>query len=111
VYDDADLELGRIRIRSAGSAGGHNGLRSLVGALREEGFPRVRLGVRGARRESSDLVDYVLEPFDADEEPLVDDLIERGADAVELILSAGLAAAMNRFNARGPAAAGPSEPH
>jgi len=100
VYDDADLELGCIRIRLAGGAGGHNGLRSIIDALRTTEFPRLRLGIRGARRDEEALEDYVLEPFDDDERARADELVELGADAVEAILADGLARAMNRFNGR-----------
>jgi PTH1 family peptidyl-tRNA hydrolase len=100
VYDDADLVLGRIRIRPRGGPGGHNGLRSLIDALRTDGFPRVRLGVLGRERESTELEQYVLEPFAPDEEPVVEGMVTRAAEAVELILEAGIEAAMNRCNTR-----------
>ncbi len=100
VHDDADLELGRIRIRRGGSAGGHNGLRSLMAALGTEEFPRVKLGVRGTGREEMDLADYVLEEFEEEERSAADALVVLGADAVEGVLAEGLLAAMNRFNGR-----------
>jgi PTH1 family peptidyl-tRNA hydrolase len=98
VYDDADLELGRIRVRSAGSPGGHRGVRSLIDALRTDGFPRVRLGVRGEGRDDMELADYVLEAFDPDEIPVSERLVQTGADAVEALLADGIESAMNRFN-------------
>jgi peptidyl-tRNA hydrolase, PTH1 family len=98
VYDDADLALGRVRVRGEGRAGGHNGIRSLLDVLRTETFPRVKLGVKGIGREESDLADYVLEPFLDEELPLVEPMIERGADAVALLLEKGLVPAMNAFN-------------
>ncbi len=98
VYDDADLELGRIRIRPSGSAGGHNGIKSLIGALQTEAFPRIRLGVRGEQRGDIELADYVLDPFEADEFPMADALAELGTEAVAAIVSDGVTAAMNRFN-------------
>ena len=101
VHDDADLVLGRIRIRTGGSAGGHNGLRSLMAALRTTEFPRVKLGVRGARRAEAELTDYVLEPFDDDETEAAEALVELGADAVASVIAEGLAAAMNRWNGKG----------
>jgi PTH1 family peptidyl-tRNA hydrolase len=100
VYDDADLELGRVRIRDSGSAGGHNGLQSLIDALRSDQIPRLRLGVRGSARDEHDLADYVLAPFDPAEEALVVALVELGAAAVDAVLAEGLVAAMNRFNGR-----------
>jgi len=100
VYDDADLELGRVRLRPLGGAGGHNGMRSIIDGLQTERFPRVRLGVRGVARGGADLADYVLLPFDRDEHPAVAVLVDHGADAVQAILEDGLEAAMNIFNAR-----------
>lgn len=98
VYDDADLALGRVRVRGEGRAGGHNGIRSLLDVLQVETFPRVKLGVKGIGREEADLADYVLEPFLPDEVPLVLPMIERAADAVTTLLERGLVPAMNAFN-------------
>ena len=111
VFDDADLALGRLRVRAGGGAGGHNGIRSLIDVLGHGDFSRVRLGVRGNGRDDRELADYVLEPFEADEEPLAQRIAAAGADAVECLLGEGLVAAMNRFNGlelAGPA--GPQEP-
>lgn len=98
VYDDADLALGRVRVRGEGRAGGHNGIRSLLEVLRTETFPRVKLGVKGVGREEADLAEYVLEPFLDDEIPLVEPMLSRGADAVTVLLEKGLVPAMNEFN-------------
>jgi PTH1 family peptidyl-tRNA hydrolase len=98
VHDDADIALGRIRIRGGGSAGGHNGLRSLIAALKTAEFPRVRLGVRGAAREDVDLVEYVLEAFENGEQDGADAMVAAGAEAVAAVIGEGLVAAMNRFN-------------
>ncbi len=98
VYDDADLPLGRLRLRAEGSAGGHNGMRSLLEVLGAEGFARVKLGVKGAGREAVDLAEYVLTEFDFDERQTVASVVAAGADAVESIVRDGLPAAMNRFN-------------
>lgn len=100
VYDDADLELGRMRLRLQGGAGGHNGLRSTIDALRTDRIPRLRLGVRGAGRDTEELSDYVLGPFDADEEPVAAALVDLAVEAVEAAVEGGVAAAMNRYNAR-----------
>ena len=70
VHDDADLELGRLRVRPGGRAGGHNGMHSLIDALRTDRLPRVKLGVRGAGRDEEELADYVLEDFASDEVPI-----------------------------------------
>lgn len=100
VFDDADLALGRVRVRAEGRAGGHNGIRSLLAAFRTERFPRVKLGVKGLGRTEADLADYVLEPFDAGERAEVERMIPIGADAVEAVLKEGLEAAMREFNGR-----------
>jgi PTH1 family peptidyl-tRNA hydrolase len=100
VYDDADLELGRIRIRPEGGAGGHNGMRSVIAALATEGFPRIRLGVLGRDREATDLADYVLAEFDPDEQAVARALATLGADAVEAVLRDGIPDAMNGYNGR-----------
>ena len=98
VYDDADLELGRLRLRPFGGAGGHNGMRSLIDVFGTEDFPRLRLGVRGQGRDEAELADYVLEPFAPEEEPVAARLAGLGADAVEAVLRDGLQAAMNACN-------------
>jgi PTH1 family peptidyl-tRNA hydrolase len=105
VYDDADLELGRLRLRGRGGAGGHNGMRSLIEVLGTEEFPRVRLGVRGEGRGDRDLADYVLDDFHASELPVAEAMADLGADAVEGVIETGLEVAMNRYNGRraGPA--------
>ena len=100
VHDDADLSLGRVRIRPAGRAGGHNGIRSLIACLNTGAFPRVKLGIRGLGREGADLSDYVLEKFDPDEHSVILKLIELGADAVEAAIERDLPAAMSLFNRR-----------
>ena len=108
VYDDADLALGRIRIRPEGGTGGHNGIRSMIEVLGSGGFARVRLGVRGAGRFEAELSDYVLDRFEPEEAPIFDELVELAADAVDEILDRGLEAAMNRFNGRCVTSAGAS---
>ena len=98
VYDDVDLPFGGIRVRPQGSAGGHNGVQSLVEVLETDAFPRVRLGVLGAGRGEIDLADYVLSEFDREERGRLDGFIDRGAGAVQAIMDDGIAAAMNVFN-------------
>src|SRR5205085_7242743 len=83
VFDDIDLPLGKLRIRPSGSAGTHNGMRSIVSPLATERFARLRFGVRGVNySEVPRLRDYVLEDFDAAEQPVVARNIERSADAL-----------------------------
>jgi PTH1 family peptidyl-tRNA hydrolase len=99
VVDDINIELARLRARPGGSAGGHNGLKSVIAQLGTEEFARLRVGVgRGdARRELSD---HVLATFDADERPIVAEAVGRAADAAELFVTEGIMSVMNRFNRR-----------
>jgi peptidyl-tRNA hydrolase, PTH1 family len=102
IADDVNLPLGRIRARPSGSAGGHNGFRSIIEQLGTAGFARLRVGVgRGDPRR--DLADYVLAGFDEDERPVVSETVGRAADAGELFVAEGIERVMNRFN--GPDAA------
>ena len=97
VVDEVNLELGRLRTRASGSAGGHNGLKSVAEALGGIGFARLRVGVgRGDSRR--DLADHVLARFDAHEREAVAAAIGRAADAVELFVAEGIEPVMNRFN-------------
>jgi peptidyl-tRNA hydrolase, PTH1 family len=99
IVDEVQLETGRIRIRPSGSAGGHNGLKSIIGSLGTDAFPRLRIGVgRGDTRR--DLADHVLAKFDGEERPVIEDAIVRSADASELFIEEGSSAAMNRYNRR-----------
>ncbi len=98
VVDDVDLPLGRLRIRPNGSAGTHNGMRSLVESLATERFPRLRFGVRGATYGENRLRDYVLDEFSADELPIVERSIARAVDALLLFARGDLRRAMNEFN-------------
>jgi PTH1 family peptidyl-tRNA hydrolase len=97
VVDEVNLELGRVRTRATGSAGGHNGLKSAIEQLGTEDFARMRIGVgRGDARR--DLADHVLAKFDRDERESVETTIGRAADAVELFVTEGIGPVMNRFN-------------
>jgi peptidyl-tRNA hydrolase, PTH1 family len=98
VTDDVALPLGRLRARRDGSAGGHNGLKSLIQSLATQAFPRMRVGVgRGDNRR--DLADHVLGRFEADERETVSAAVLRAADASEMFLSEGIERVMNVFNA------------
>lgn len=96
VYDDIDLPLGKLRIRDKGSAGTHNGMRSVVASLATERFPRLRCGVRGG--DYGKLRDYVLDDFMAEEMPIVEGAIGRAVDALVLFARGDLRRAMNSFN-------------
>jgi len=99
VYDEVDLPLGRLRIRPSGSAGTHNGMRSVVDSLASESFPRLRFGVRGATySDTQPLRDYVLDAFTDEELPQVGRAIERAVDALVLFARGDLRRAMNEFN-------------
>ena len=102
VYDELDLPLGAIRIRQRGSSAGHNGMGSILGALGTDEFLRIRLGV-SPERKVTDGVKFVLTPFRKAQEKAVAELIDLGAQAVEVILKDGAAAAMNRFNRKNEA--------
>src|SRR5436190_4447905 len=99
VVDEVQLPLGKLRLRSSGSAGGHNGLKSVIEHVGRE-FPRLRIGVDRGHPEW-DLSDRVLSKFPASERGVVDRAIARAADAVETYLMDGLHVAMNRFNVDG----------
>jgi PTH1 family peptidyl-tRNA hydrolase len=97
IYDELDLPLGTIRIRQRGSSAGHNGMESILGALGTDEFLRIRLGI-APDRKLTDGVKYVLTPFRKAQEKVVDEVLDIAAQAVEVILKEGPAAAMNRFN-------------
>jgi len=97
IVDDANIELGRLRARARGSAGGHNGLKSVIGSLGSEEFARLRVGV-GRGDDRRDLADHVLAKFDADERAIVGEAVGRSADAAELFVTEGIGPVMNRHN-------------
>ncbi len=97
IYDELDLPLGAIRIRTRGSSAGHNGMESILGALGTDEFLRVRLGI-APDRKVTDGVKFVLTPFRKARLKGVDEVLDIAAEAVEVILKEGPAAAMNRFN-------------
>lgn len=105
VYDEIDLDLGRLRIRTNGSPGTHNGMKSIVRDLATSDFPRLRFGVRGETySKTRDLAGYVLERFSEEEFPYVRDAIDRAAGALALVARGDIKGAMNEFN-REPAGA------
>lgn len=97
IYDDVSLDVGQLRIRKKGSAGGHNGMKSLIRMLGTDAFMRIRIGV-GEKPEKMDLADYVLGRFAGDEQEEIRRAVKEAAEAVEMILTDGADAAMNRYN-------------
>ena len=95
IYDDMDLEVGKLRIRRKGSCGGHNRIRSIIEQTGTEGFARIRIGI-GHRKGNG--ADYVLSPFEDDEKEIVNRVLDAAADAVILILRRGIGQAMNEYN-------------
>lgn len=102
VFDDVALPWGMLRIRPRGSAGGHNGVESVIGAAGTDGFPRVRIGI-APEHPVGDLADYVLRPMSRSRQQEAAELAENAAAAVELILAEGVERAMSRFNRRAAA--------
>ena len=98
IFDDISLEPGRLRIRADGSAGGHNGIKSLIEELGSQSFPRVKVGVGGKPNPDYDLADWVLSGFSASEDKAVSSALERAADAALSIIDYGVPEAANRYN-------------
>ncbi len=96
VLDDADLETGRLRIRTAGGSGGHKGLGSIIESLGDNAFTRVRIGI--GRQAGNDLVDHVLSQYGVKERRQMAEVYRMAADAVECVLDCGATEAMNKFN-------------
>jgi PTH1 family peptidyl-tRNA hydrolase len=113
IVDDVDLPLGSLRLRPAGSAGGHNGLRSLIAHFSTDAFPRLKLGIaaQAGRPAGEKLSNHVLGKFREDERPALSDMIQRAADAVMHALHSGLDAAMNTFNRKQTTKPTPTEPN
>ena len=101
IFDDISLDIGRLRIRSNGSAGGHNGIKSIISQLGSQDFPRVKVGVGAKPNPDFDLADWVLSAFSASEEKTLQAALDRAADAALCIVSQGTMEAANRFNAAG----------
>ena len=97
IVDDVNLEIGRLRARRSGSAGGHNGLKSIIHLMGTDTFPRLRIGV-GRGDERRDLADHVTGQIDPAERPVIEDAVRRAADAVDTFIAEGIVAVMNQFN-------------
>lgn len=100
INDDISLETGRIRVRPKGSAGGHNGLKSIIYMLESDEFPRVKMGVGAPKNENYDLADFVLGHFTKEEIPIMEKAIIKASDAAEEIIRAGVSSAMNKYNSK-----------
>ena len=98
ISDDVDLPLGKLRIRTGGSAGGHNGLKSIIQHLGSDQFPRLKVGVGGKPHPDYDMADWVLGKLQGEDKKVMDEAVKRAADAVECFLRDGPQKAMNRFN-------------
>jgi PTH1 family peptidyl-tRNA hydrolase len=98
ICDDVSLPVGKLRLRRDGSAGGHNGLRSIIGQLHSDQFPRLKIGVGQKPHPDYDLADWVLGKFSKEDRKLLDQTIERALDALECAISQGLDKAMSRYN-------------
>ena len=96
VHDDLDLDPGIIRIRKTGSAGGHNGIQSIIDFLNSRDFIRIKIGIGRSERIYPEK--YVLRPFNKKEKPLIDEAVETAADAVQEILARGVSSAQNKFH-------------
>lgn len=101
VVDDADLPVGRVRVRAQGSSGGHRGLESVIGSIGAKDFVRIRVGIgRGSRKGG--LIDYVLSPLKGEDADIFGRGVKTAADAVECVIEDGVEKAMNEFNGAKP---------
>jgi len=98
LFDDISLDVGRLRIRGDGSAGGHNGIKSIIGSINSQSFPRVKIGVGAKPHPDYELADWVLSAFRPEEEKILAPALERAADATLTLIEHGVYEAANRFN-------------
>ena len=96
IYDDMDMPTGKLRLRESGSAGGHNGMKSIIAHVGTQSFKRIRVGIDKHPRIK--VIDYVLGRFTKEEQPLIDEGIENAVKAVEMFLDKDFTASMNAFN-------------
>ena len=102
MYDDISLEPGRLRVRADGSAGGHNGIKSIIACLGSQDFPRVKIGVGAKPHPGYDLADWVLSTFSAAEEKDLASALDRAAEAALSIIDRGIPETANRYNGSKP---------
>lgn len=100
LSDDISLDPGRLRIRKSGSAGGHNGLKSIIASIGSQDFPRIKIGVGEKPHPDYDLADWVLGSFSKADQKLLDDALDRAKDAALTIITDGTSAAANRYNGK-----------
>ena len=100
MFDDISLAPGRLRIRAEGSAGGHNGIKSIIQELGSQEFPRVKIGVGAKPHAEQDLADWVLSGFSASEEKLLEPALEKAGEAALCIIERGISDAANRYNGK-----------
>ena len=100
LFDDISLDVGRLRIRADGSAGGHNGMKSIIGGINSQSFPRVKIGVGAKPHPDYDLADWVLSKFSSSEEKALQPALEWAAEAVEAVLKDGIDKASAAYNGR-----------
>ncbi|TVQ49496.1 MAG: aminoacyl-tRNA hydrolase [Gloeocapsa sp. DLM2.Bin57] len=98
VYDDLDLPVGRLRLRKSGSAGGHNGMKSIIAHLGGQDFPRLRLGIGKSEFSSKNTVSHVLGKFTPEEKPVIQSVIKLAVEAINVSLEKGIEQAMNQYN-------------
>lgn len=96
IYDDVDVDIGKIRIRKKGSAGSHNGMSSVIYQLKRDDFPRIRIGI--GRSQRIRLRDYVTGGFSKEEKPLLEEAVDKSVKAVSSIIKEGIDMAMNKYN-------------
>lgn len=100
IVDDIDIDFATVRIKRKGSAGSHNGLKSIIYLLQRDDFPRVKIGI-GKKHENQDLANFVLSRFSKEEREVIEESILTGAESVETIIKYGIEQAMNEFNTKG----------
>jgi PTH1 family peptidyl-tRNA hydrolase len=99
IYDDFNLELGLIRVRRGGSAGGHKGVKSIIGSLGSDAFPRIRIGI-GQPPQDMEIIDFVLSRFSSEERDEIEKVEQTAIEAIKVMIFEGIDNAMNKFNVR-----------
>lgn len=105
IVDDIDIGFSTVRIKGKGSAGSHNGLKSIISLLQKDNFPRIKIGI-GNKKENQDLASFVLSRFSKEERIPIEEAISTAAESVETIIKHGIDKAMNEFNTKGNKAQG-----